>query len=386
MDDSFEFENNEYRLASMQMKAIAYDVVTEITRKKLEIKKRTIEEEKQKELITSLTSISDKIVELTDEFEHQLQQLDDITEETEGIPMTNSTQEQQKEQPPQAPKEEVVEEKVEEERTSIKPQPVVTIEKQTPVEPPKEIVEKKEEEPKVQEEKVVDEDPIKPQSVVTVEKEPAVEPPKEVVEKKEEPKVQEEKTPSPIVEPIVKTPTESPAEPKLTTISQPDSKEEVPEPSNEPVIQEIVTEQEPNKEEKVEEVAQQATKEDPEITITSSISSPIDNSKDSTVKIFQKMTKNLSKAIMVRPNQLENLRKSRLYQEQLLISKGLFQGPTETTEPIPKPEQTPKELPDNIERQIEDLTVKANIYYNEGELDKAQELYDQIKTLNKEYQ
>ena len=386
MDDSFEFENNEYRLASMQMKAIAYDVVTEITRKKLEIKKRTIEEEKQKELITSLTSISDKIVELTDEFEHQLQQLDDITEETEGIPMTNSTQEQQKEQPPQAPKEEVVEEKVEEERTSIKPQPVVTIEKQTPVEPPKEIVEKKEEEPKVQEEKVVDEDPIKPQSVVTVEKEPAVEPPKEVVEKKEEPKVQEEKTPSPIVEPIVKTPTESPAEPKLTTMSQPDSKEEVPEPSNEPVIQEIVTEQEPNKEEKVEEVAQQATKEDPEITITSSISSPIDNSKDSTVKIFQKMTKNLSKAIMVRPNQLENLRKSRLYQEQLLISKGLFQGPTETTEPIPKPEQTPKELPDNIERQIEDLTVKANIYYNEGELDKAQELYDQIKTLNKEYQ
>ena len=386
MDDSFEFENNEYRLASMQMKAIAYDVVTEITRKKLEIKKRTIEEEKQKELITSLTSISDKIVELTDEFEHQLQQLDNITEETEGIPMTNSTQEQQKEQPPQAPKEEVVEEKVEEEKTSIKPQPVVTIEKQTPVEPPKEIVEKKEEEPKVQEEKVVDEDPIKPQSVVTVEKEPVVEPPKEVVEKKEEPKVQEEKTPSPIVEPIVKTPTESPAEPKLTTISQPDSKEEVPEPSNEPVIQEIVTEQEPNKEEKVEEVAQQATKEDPEVTITSSISSPIDNSKDSTVKRFQKMTKNLSKAIMVRPNQLENLRKSRLYQEQLLISKGLFQGPTETTEPIPKPEQTPKELPDNIERQIEDLTVKANIYYNEGELDKAQELYDQIKALNKEYQ
>lgn len=89
---------------------------------------------------------------------------------------------------------------------------------------------------------------------------------------------------------------------------------------------------------------------------------------------------------MVRPNQLENLRKSRLYQEQLLISKGLFQSPTETTEPIPKPEQTPKELPDNIERQIEDLTVKANIYYNEGELDKAQELYDQIKALNKEYQ
>ena len=42
----------------------------------------------------------------------------------------------------------------------------------------------------------------------------------------------------------------------------------MPEPSNEPVIQEIVTEQEPNKEEKVEEVAQQATKEDPEVTIT----------------------------------------------------------------------------------------------------------------------
>ena len=35
----------------------------------------------------------------------------------------------------------------------------------------------------------------------------------------------------------------------------------------------------------------------------------------------------------------------------------------------------------NAERQIEDLTVKANIYYNEGEIDKAQELYDQIKKL-----
>ena len=42
-----------------------------------------------------------------------------------------------------------------------------------------------------------------------------------------------------------------------------------------------------------------------------------------------------------------------------------------------------KELPEDIERQIEDLTVKANIYSNEGETAKAEDLYNKIKELNK---
>ena len=100
-------------------------------------------------------------------------------------------------------------------------------------------------------------------------------------------------------------------------------------------------------------------------------------------KKFQKTTKNISKAIMVRPNQLDNLRASRPRQEQILIDKGIFSPSTETSQElntVPKKSSKPV-LPDDVERKIEDLTVKANIYYNEGEIDKAQELYDQIKKL-----
>ena len=108
--------------------------------------------------------------------------------------------------------------------------------------------------------------------------------------------------------------------------------------------------------------------------------------KESTVKKrFQKMTKNLSKAIMVKPSQLQNLRKSHEYQEQILANLGIFEK-TEASEEAKNPiTEGPKELPDDVERQIEDLTVKANIYYNEGEVDKAQELYDKIKELNEQY-
>ena len=108
--------------------------------------------------------------------------------------------------------------------------------------------------------------------------------------------------------------------------------------------------------------------------------------KESTAKKrFQKMTKNLSKAIMVKPSQLQNLRKSHEYQEQLLANLGIFEK-TEVSEETKNPiTEGPKELPDDVERQIEDLTVKANIYYNEGEVDKAQELYDKIKELNEQY-
>ena len=98
---------------------------------------------------------------------------------------------------------------------------------------------------------------------------------------------------------------------------------------------------------------------------------------------FQKTTKNISKAIMVKPNQLENLRKSRINQEQKLVENGIFLPLMQNLQKnmIEEPQPLKKELPDDIERKIEDLTVKANIYYNEGEIDKAQELYDQIKAL-----
>ena len=106
--------------------------------------------------------------------------------------------------------------------------------------------------------------------------------------------------------------------------------------------------------------------------------------KESAKKRLQKTTKSLSKAIMVRPNQLQNLRKSRRFQEQLLAKQGVFEKTDQAEEIIPIT-QGSQQLPDEIERQIEDLTVKANIYYNEGEVDKAQELYDKIRKLNEQY-
>lgn len=99
-------------------------------------------------------------------------------------------------------------------------------------------------------------------------------------------------------------------------------------------------------------------------------------------KVFQKTTKNGSKAIMVRQNQLKNLKNSRVEQEKLLETMGLF--PISSEQNL-TPIEINKELPEDIERQIEDLTVKANIYSNEGETAKAEELYNKIKELNKGY-
>ena len=107
------------------------------------------------------------------------------------------------------------------------------------------------------------------------------------------------------------------------------------------------------------------------------------NQPTSTKKQFKKTIKNLSKAIMVKQNQLENLRNSRTRQEQLVATKGVFdQVEKDSSNVIEQNPVVKKPLPDNVEREIEDLTVKANIYYNEGEIEKAQELYDRIKELN----
>lgn len=109
------------------------------------------------------------------------------------------------------------------------------------------------------------------------------------------------------------------------------------------------------------------------------------NQPTSAKKQFKKTIKNLSKAIMVKQNQLENLRNSRTRQEQLVATKGVFdQVEKDSSNVIEQNPVVKKPLPDNVEREIEDLTVKANIYYNEGEIEKAQELYDRIKELNQQ--
>ena len=81
MDDIYEFENSEYRLASMQIKAIAYDIVTGISKKKIALKKKG--DSDTSSLAQSLTTISDRIIEITDSLEEELQKLDQIEEKRE---------------------------------------------------------------------------------------------------------------------------------------------------------------------------------------------------------------------------------------------------------------------------------------------------------------
>ena len=69
MDDIYEFDNNEYRIAAMQIKAIAYDVITEITKKRMQLAKIA-----ENDKMNNLISIQDKLVEITDEKEWKIVQ------------------------------------------------------------------------------------------------------------------------------------------------------------------------------------------------------------------------------------------------------------------------------------------------------------------------
>lgn len=260
VDDIYEYENNEYRIASMQIKAIAYDIVTGITKKKKNISKTT-QSPQQENIKNRLSDISDEIMQLTEQLENQLEQLDQLEEGKEITSTTNV----------------------------------------------------------------------------------------EVPPRKEKTK-EEVKAPGEIKQPENNTEIQ-----KITPISTPGTE------NNKETDNKNSTEQE-------------------ESANAKEIPTPR--------KRFEKTTKNLSKAIMVRPNQLQNLRNSLPYQEKILVDKGIFKqsSNTEITEPIQKIATQPKQLSDEVERQIEDLTVKANIYYNEGEIEKAEELYDKIKELNQQNQ
>lgn len=337
MDDIYEYENSEYRLVSIQLKAIAYDIVTGIAKKKISLKKSGVNET---EIIAEkLTKINDKIIELADLLEEEFQKLDQIEEKIEVLT-------------------------AEEKDSSIKNN---IVSKKTATDDMK-TVEK-----------------VESKEITTIKKE-------ENIENNEEP-IQIE-----ISKPSVQASTEENKElPHPQIVNNPENNQFVI------PISAFKNNDINKKSEKIEEASEKSlpdisikneekpvsveVKPKEEITFTS-----VEEQKEPVIikehikakKSFQKQTKNLSKAIMVRPNQLENLRKSRAYQEQLLIKQGLFPEEDMKEEENPFDIET-KELPENIERQIEDLTVKANIYYNEGEADKAQELYDKIKELNKEY-
>ena len=273
MEDKYEFESAEYRIAAIELKAVAYDIVATISKRKTELMKTTKNEEEKKQRLTELNNRNDNLLMLTNQLEEQLEALDSLDKEMKKRDL------EEKSSKPLALSNKDLEKKK------------AIVINANPIEQEKEII-------------IPEEEPHQPISI--------------------------EKT-------------------------------------NEEQQKNITTEISP----------QTAFSSSPKIP------TPVGANTQPVKRKFQKTTKNISKAIMVKPNQLENLRKSRINQEQKLVEKGIFLPLMQNLQKnmIEEPQPLKKELPDDIERKIEDLTVKANIYYNEGEIDKAQELYDQIKAL-----
>lgn len=403
MDDIYEFENSEYRLASMQIKAIAYDVVTGISKKKTILKKKNDNEASS--LAQKLATISDRIIEITDSLEEELQKLDQIEEKREI--MTSETVVATEDNTSAQEKDFTDDKKEEAEVPSQK----IKIDLSEQIEPKQEVIEEAEKKEEQQEPKTpIKNDVEKGKFVIPLSafknansnnQESAKENTAKETEKKAEqqgPPIENDIEKGKFVIPL--SAFKNASQEKATEVDN--NKESTPEPApQEPTIveqnnQEVSlpdlnikiadsttnTPAEPENKEPQPREQVQETSQTPQVEPSKTESSK----KESTVKKrFQKMTKNLSKAIMVKPSQLQNLRKSHEYQEQILANLGIFEK-TEASEEAKNPiTEGPKELPDDVERQIEDLTVKANIYYNEGEVDKAQELYDKIKELNEQY-
>lgn len=403
MDDIYEFENSEYRLASMQIKAIAYDVVTGISKKKTILKKKNDNEASS--LAQKLATISDRIIEITDSLEEELQKLDQIEEKREI--MTSETVVATEDNTSAQEKDFTDDKKEEVEVPSQK----IKIDLSEQIEPKQEVMEEAEKKEEQQEPKTpIKNDVEKGKFVIPLSafknansnnQESAKENTAKETEKQAEqqgPPIENDIEKGKFVIPL--SAFKNASQEKATEVDN--NKESTPEPApQEPTIveqnnQEVSlpdlnikiadsttnTPAEPENKEPQPREQVQETSQTPQVEPSKTESSK----KESTVKKrFQKMTKNLSKAIMVKPSQLQNLRKSHEYQEQILANLGIFEK-TEASEEAKNPiTEGPKELPDDVERQIEDLTVKANIYYNEGEVDKAQELYDKIKELNEQY-
>ena len=406
MDDIYEFENSEYRLASMQIKAIAYDVVTGISKKKTILKKKNDNEASS--LAQKLATISDRIIEITDSLEEELQKLDQIEEKREI--MTSETV-VATEDNTNAQEKDFTDDKKEEQEEVEVPSQKIKIDLSEQIEPKQEVMEETEKKEEQQEPKTpIKNDVEKGKFVIPLSafknansnnQESAKENTAKETEKQAEqqgPPIENDIEKGKFVIPL--SAFKNASQEKATEVDN--NKESTPEPApQEPTIveqnnQEVSlpdlnikiadsttnTPAEPENKEPQPREQVQETSQTPQVEPSKTESSK----KESTVKKrFQKMTKNLSKAIMVKPSQLQNLRKSHEYQEQILANLGIFEK-TEASEEAKNPiTEGPKELPDDVERQIEDLTVKANIYYNEGEVDKAQELYDKIKELNEQY-
>lgn len=337
MEDIYEFENPKYRVASMQIKAIAYDIVIEITKKKMEASN-------SEELKNKLTNINDKLIELTESLEEQLEALDECDQELENqnVDKEFSLPEEKKE-----------------------------VSKQESIEKQEEKIPESVEQKSQQEEPIITSNTVK---IVPI-------PSSEKKEEEKQPNLEEEEQKPVAVEIKEQVPLAKLQEPEITPkVIEDTSQDKKEEPVKETQEEKQMINIQPALE----------IKADPNLTLEEETPNQdfpkvVATAETHQLKQFKKTTKSLSKAIMVRQSQLENLRKSRIRQENLLKEKGVFTGEEEIEQAQSQVVGTEKKvLPDAVERQIEDLTVKANIYYNEGETEKAQELYNQIRELSKQ--
>ena len=81
MEDKYEFESAEYRIAAIELKAVAYDIVATISKRKTELMKTTKNEEEKKQRLTELNNRNDNLLMLTNQLEEQLEALDSLDKE-----------------------------------------------------------------------------------------------------------------------------------------------------------------------------------------------------------------------------------------------------------------------------------------------------------------
>ena len=252
MEDKYEFESAEYRIAAIELKAVAYDIVATISKRKTELMKTTKNEEEKKQRLTELNNRNDNLLMLTNQLEEQLEALDSLDKEMKKRDL---------------------------EEKSSKPLALSN----------KDLEEKKA--------IVINANPIEQE--------------KEIIIPEEEP------------------------EEEFDTEIEPEQHQPISiEKTNEEQQKNITTEISP----------QTAFSSSPKIP------TPVGANTQSVKRKFQKTTQNISKAIMVKPNQLENLRKSRINQEQKLVEKGIFLPLMQNLQKnmIEEPQPLKKELPDDI--------------------------------------
>ena len=84
VEDRYEFESADYRSAALELKAIAYDVIAKISKKKVELLQQYPNKTEIESILTELNNRNDNLLVLTSKLEEELEALDKIEKEVKG--------------------------------------------------------------------------------------------------------------------------------------------------------------------------------------------------------------------------------------------------------------------------------------------------------------